>query len=399
MFGVALDRVQGLFSREFLTAAFAPWLIFAVLNLAMVEFAWPAPVRPISVFLDADPAKQAIYLVTGLATVTVVAFAGSPLQALLRMVLEGRWLPSSIAGSFRQHERDREKALTQRLETLAGLTFGLAEAVDADKRSLGEARRKGKGTRLSDPAALARARRAIRALWGDGELPKLREEAVVSTSLCLRFNDVSQSADADALHLELIAALDRLETRAEKALVRLHDERAIYFPGDELAPTRMGNIAGAVHSYAEVRYGISLEFFWPRLRFALGEQKSLLDAIATAESRLNFLLLLVFQMSFFALFWSIELVVVAGYPLLFLAVAVGAPVAARTAYLLACEAYVHYGDLLRTALDLHRFQMLRAFRLRLPSSNEYEIKLWHRLRRALAQGEREHVAYDHQAPQ
>ncbi|MDX6749283.1 hypothetical protein SH611_05650 [Geminicoccaceae bacterium 1502E] len=142
-------------------------------------------------------------------------------------------------------------------------------------------------------------------------------------------------------------------------------------------------------AYALLRYNISLDFFWPRLRTILNRHAALNDALDQAETHLAFLVLTFFLIVAFAITWSVVPVANLGPLSLFLGVAVAGPAAAWCWLGLVAEAEVTLGQLVRSALDLHRHELLQALRVGVPRRHEDERRLWGILREALAHGERD----------
>lgn len=399
MLDTALQRVEALFSRRFLLAGFFPWLLFAAANLAAYDLAWrPAPLL-LPAWLAAPAGTQTVVLAAVLVATAAVAFVTAPLLPLLRAVLEGRLRRRGQAGRLLEAlrvERRRDRLeLEEDLRRLrhacrvlpvrhAAIRPRLRAALLA--RMQAEAA-SGAAALAGHRQSLAEARAAIEALWAAGDEPlRLLEEAVFRLEQAAWRNPAAGLRDLEDLHAELRRASLSLGEWAERELVLRYDQRQTFFASNDLAATRIGNIAAATRAYALHRYNISLDFFWPRLRTVIGKQP-VAEAIEEAETHLSFLVLSFFLILAFTLLWSVVPVLTLGPLPLFLSVSVAGPAAAWCWLALVAEAEVALGQLVRTALDLHRHELLQALRVRVPRRHEDERELWGSLREALAHGE------------
>lgn len=403
MFGVALDRVQSLFSRDFLTAAFGPWLVFTVSNLLMLEAMSPAAfspgwATPLSRLLEQDAAKQALAGAAGVVVVTALAALTVPLQPALRAALAGSWLPTRLQGFLRLSEVRRRRAMNAKIEALSLQQLLMQLTLPEDKSSeiekysekLRIARREGMSAKETDPASLKNGINAIDHLLKAQNYDKVKG-AFDAVEHALKKNDARKSKEAVRMHLEFLEALEILRTANKREIGILHADLGIMFPRDEVAPTRLGNIIGGLRTYALLRYGINLDVIWPRLRFVLPKDSPLFSALADSEARVALLVLMVFMSVSFTIFWTMGLFLCGSSSVMFLAVAVGGPILTWGWYWLACQAYLEYGNLVRAALDLHRHNLMRALCLDLPYDSSNEQKRWTSVSQWLAYGQSEAV--------
>lgn len=156
--------------------------------------------------------------------------------------------------------------------------------------------------------------------------------------------------------------LDRLARRAERVL-------ADYPPGgrvETMMPTVLGNILRRAERTAGERYGLDTVHTYPRLYPHLskqldkeiGQQLDLVDTGASVATALGICTIVAVPLVWRVDSWSL-------LPILLALLAVVAARGSRTAAR-------HYGTLLCTAFDLHRFQMIEALRLPLPSDAQKE---------------------------
>ncbi|MFQ6016527.1 MAG: hypothetical protein ACE5NP_13920 [Anaerolineae bacterium] len=158
------------------------------------------------------------------------------------------------------------------------------------------------------------------------------------------------------------------EERAEA--LKLDAELGHRPPDPALAmPTALGDVLRAAEDYPRRRYGLDPVVTWPRLYPSLGE--TLRGALAEARSNMDALLRVTTLSLIFTLVWGIWLST-ARYTLLLPWVVMGGLIIALLSYIGATQAAVTYGDLLRSAFDLHRFDLYKALHWPLPSSWEAE---------------------------
>ncbi|AKB69249.1 MAG: hypothetical protein AAGU10_13950 [Methanosarcina mazei] len=137
--------------------------------------------------------------------------------------------------------------------------------------------------------------------------------------------------------------------------------------------TRLGNTLRAAEYYSTTVYGMDSNFWWPRLWFLLPDRvreeidKSLTPIVAL----LNFSSLIVFVAVFGSAYlwqvgfgWQRWLVLLVGIILAFIS------------YRAAVAQTENYGENIRAAIDLYRFELLKALRQPLPKNRDEEIERW-----------------------
>lgn len=72
---------------------------------------------------------------------------------------------------------------------------------------------------------------------------------------------------------------------------------------------------------------------------------------------------------------------------------IGGPLLARSCYSIAVQNYRSFADLLRSSIDLFRFELLKTFKVPLPQDIEAERLLWDQLKRRLSYGEDVLICY------
>jgi hypothetical protein len=163
------------------------------------------------------------------------------------------------------------------------------------------------------------------------------------------------------------------------------------FPDDEAAllPTRLGNVMRSGETRAGAAYGMEAVAVWPRLYPVLGEAVR-----AVVDDRRDQLDL---SARFCAVFVTAAIV---AFGLLvphgvWLAVPAGCLVLAWMAYRGTVSAALAYNEGLRTAFDLHRFDLLTALHLPLPKTRPEEKEQNAGLSAFLLQGWDVDLEYEH----
>jgi hypothetical protein len=181
-------------------------------------------------------------------------------------------------------------------------------------------------------------------------------------------------------------------TQAEEAgdWSKYNDLQAQLFYGypsrpDRLMPTRLGNVLRAAEDYSKAAYGMDSVFWWPRLWPLLPEavKKEVDGALTPVVAMLNFSSLVLI-----VAFWSL---IYLGQERLWwqaIMVVVGGIILALISYRAAVAQAQDYGDRIRSAMDLYRFDLLKPLRQAMPENLGAEIKLWEQLMLWLYNGDR-----------
>ncbi len=179
---------------------------------------------------------------------------------------------------------------------------------------------------------------------------------------------VRQAAREAFNELKNLQDKGELNAVQERKLQNIEDQLH-YYPATpkKVMPTWLGNIMRSAEEYARVRYGLDPIVTWFRLYPFLSEE--LRDSLDSSRTTLDFSLRLITLVAFviliavplegFLISWTRGL----------LMLTVGAT-ALWLFYLWSIQAAKVYSDLMRTAFDLHRFDLYEALRLgNRPSEN------------------------------
>jgi len=185
-------------------------------------------------------------------------------------------------------------------------------------------------------------------------------------------------------------------SRYEVLQDRLHHE----YPAqaERLLSTRLGNVLRSAEDYPVTAYGMDVVFWWPRLWLLLpgAVQNSIEDAFTSLLTLLNLGTLTgivgvgggIYLLWERIVWWQSLAVILAGALL------------AWVAYRAAVAQARSYGQHIRAAVDLHRFDLLKALHQPLPATPRDERILWGWLAAWLYNQDRgvtRELAYDHAA--
>ncbi|WP_433393866.1 hypothetical protein [Micromonospora sp. KLBMP9576] len=154
--------------------------------------------------------------------------------------------------------------------------------------------------------------------------------------------------------------------------------------GEDIRPTRLGNVFRAAEAYPEDRYGMDAVFFWPRLypllpeplRAELVGARSTIDLSLVSATFSGALSVLIIALAGIAdLGFARTLLLTAGLFLL-----------ARLLYLWSVSAAIRYCELVRSAFDISRRTLLVSYGVRLPAALAEERQIWLALGQLLYRG-------------
>lgn len=153
---------------------------------------------------------------------------------------------------------------------------------------------------------------------------------------------------------------------------------------EHLMPTRLGNILKNAELYPFQRYQVDAVLMWPRLYPILPKEYATL--LGDAKASLDLMLVISALSGLFAVVSSSYLLIVGGTWWLFLICFWGGLILARLAYLSALHAAIPYTQLIKSAFDLYREDLLVKLGYKRPESLDAEIKLWDNLCKLVYRG-------------
>jgi len=157
--------------------------------------------------------------------------------------------------------------------------------------------------------------------------------------------------------------------RARSATLAAWELRRRYPRSDRVLPTRLGNVLRAAEDRTGDKYGLDAVLAWPRL-FPLVSD-GLAGALDDARNQLD--LAARFAVTF--LLAGVAALILLGAHGWWVMTAAGAAFLAWLSYRAAVNAAIAYGELMETAFDLHRFDLLRALHVPLPPDHKHELEI------------------------
>jgi hypothetical protein len=413
MLSTVFTNLQTLIPGRFVVSSFFPMLAFSVANGGML-FWLNAPFRALaSKTMNESTAGQSTFLI-GVVVIglTMLAYISSALLPPTQLIMEGRW-PDWLIGIFApaqakrlEHIENEALANDRRRGELEAVVGGKTKAADWVDR-LYAARRAGSGAHanlnnftLKHPAAEVVGRLKRRRGRNEPIHAEAIEGAVNALVGVLGANDADVAGPDGDYALEVtLASLQRLVSyaiaRAQSEELRLLNKVRFGYGSHRVAPTLMGNIANTVQSYAEERYSLNFEVFWVRMQRAIHHDKEFAPILEQAKMQLDFLISCAGLTAVWSAIWF---AIVAGVGLglrAFLLASVAGPVIAYTWYRIAVAQYQTYADVLRTSIDLFRFDLLKDLHFALPDDIPGERELWDTLHRVHSLYEPQGLRYQH----
>lgn len=400
MLSTFLSQLQSYFSKYFVIGNFFPVLAFVCINGIVAYFL----ISPWRAWVDANildaSAGRSVYFITGITVGTVLlAYILSSLSTFLRRLLEGRgWEPVSKRFIPTQNRRR-----TKLVDELAVASKDIIDLRDADEweKHLRDAREAGRSKRtkltMSDPTV-----GEFDSLLHNLEIRRSKDETIPAPEFqncvnkleeLLEKYDVDQGEGLDDRQTKLIDLIAYANERAYARHARLQNELNSNFGAQEVSPTKMGNVANTIQSYALRRYHCNLELIWSNLQRVVQKDEKAQAALQEAKTQLDFLVACCWLTLLSVLFWAVFLSVIEPTPRGFLIVAIGGPALCYMWYRAAAEQYRSFADVAMTTLDAFRFQLLEDLQLGLPADVEDERIVWESLDKLATYGEAENFQY------
>lgn len=412
MFNVTtiLDAFNGFFSRAFWFGSFLPVAVVAFAHASLAAIAFPAAV-PLRDWIAASFGDQASSFAVVFAALVVVAYVLNPLIPLFRGLLDGSLLPSWAHTLLRQDRVSKWRKAKGDLRTAMRIQAAFALLNTQQVALLQQKRATGDGPgKITDPNAILAAEAAIRKVKGQAWFSRLPDLAVVqgavarlATALEKNATQIKGGAPKNG-HLAL--RLDEAHRALLDLLVEAEDESRHQFQtlATRLATwdlhgfqaTRIGDARRVSERYSTDTYHVDFDYLWPRLQLAMeGEETGLGQRLTNARSQIDFAILALVLFITIPVAWLPLLVCTGTGPLLFLAVGLITPLATSFFYELVVRSQFAFGELVNTAIDRYRFELLTLLHQPLPATLSAERELWRRLSATSEPGNAADLTYKH----
>jgi len=400
MFSTVLKEITGYFGKSFLVSVFFPSLFFWMLNLTLGMLAVGLN-RSLGWWEGLNGQVQSFLVAAFLIWVLLSAYAVHVFMDVLSRFYEGQWsFLKSIPETMRKRNqrtwkelRGQNDALGDQIRILEARQEALEKLFDRDVPPLPY------GTRVDVPAMTEEAAALYDQMrdWTaqdylDDEQWKALEEQLGSLQtriLALSEDELAQhktelgpGSKADLVFRRPSELLERLIYQLEQDQLAFSQQWLVALPTrlSWVMPTTLSNTLRAAETYSFLRYNLDAAIIWPRLRETLPEKFA--GRLSDAKMNMDLMLVLTTLALIFGVVWGGIFLVVPDAslaihkwvtaPIVFLA-GIGM---ARMAYLSAAQSALSYGELLKTAFDLYRWDALKALHLDLPADLASEKKLW-----------------------
>jgi len=420
-----LEKLRGLFTPAFLISSVTPLFCFILINGAILSlFSDSVETWLKDYFLIDSTAKTAAAVTVRGAVLSiallVLSYVFSTLNLGLREILEGKnlekmklkWLRIRLQNA----QMERLRLLEEEFNASRRLRRQLNTRSEEWKRTLWGSRKAGVEKDRINPTcvfpeipvdadkgimdaisklASKRSRRETIQVEELQALVKLFAEKLKGNSTEIPRDKAGHedSARLERQFRQLLDLIDYAAGKAEEDFIRAFNEREFNFSRYTVAPTRLGNIAESVSSYAFSRYGMNLDCFWTRLQKVLQGQKEFNGTLQDAKTQLDFMVSFFWLTIASTVLWLVVLPFVSHTWLPFAAVWLVGPALARLWYLIAVQNYRSFADLLRSSVDLFRFDLLKELKISPPPDSESERRLWGDLNRKIGYGDDIFICY------
>jgi len=386
MLSTLLGQLQSYFSKYFVIGFFCPVLCFAFLNGLTGYVIFPPWRHWVDNNILSVGVGRGAFVVTSLTIgLVLAAYVLSSLSTFLRQLLEGRWW-NFLSELFIPTQKKRREILIGRIHKARSNLIDLNESSKWENQLL-EARKSG----VNAPKPTTVASLTPEQLETDlEELEKVElqndvidastlRETVNKLSTIMEENSVDANSALEKQHRRLLALFKFAKERAQSEYSRLLNELHSSFGAHEIEPTKMGNIANTIQSYALRRYQCNLEAVWSNLQRVVQRDEKANTALQESKTQLDFLVGCCWLTIGWSAIWSVAFVAIEQSRIGFLGAAIGGPTIAYIWYRVAAEQYRSFADVAMTTLDSFRFDLLQEMRLDLPYDFENERFIWQSL--------------------
>jgi hypothetical protein len=403
-FGTVLDRLQGLLSKGFLLAGFFPAILLASLNLALAWFVFPGFRTTLLSFRSLPPAEQIYGSVLTLMILCVLGFALWSLSPWLRHLLEGRYLPRPLREWLESLQSQKLLQLESRIDTLRSETFKYRKQQRTQmwRQALKDARETPKPPNPPlrvDPTVPEKYRKLQALRYRFRPIPFSDMEALFEllTRELIRV-PAREVPELSRLQVNFAKLLDYAIVKANRDFRLAYSEKERLFPKElgHLGPTRMANISERHREYGLERYGLDVEELWIRLLKIVKKDPEFNPLLEEAKTQLDFAVGATAAVGFTTILWSPIAWWYAASPWPYLSVVILGPLATLAFYEITLQNYGTFVEAVRSAIDLHRFDLLRALHIALPANSKREKALWEKVMRW---DQKEAIPYSHEESQ
>lgn len=416
MFGSIYAKALELFGRSFLVGAFVPTMIVSAGLAAMIDWLWFRDT--LTAWTKKDLGDQVAPALLVLLLLYLFAFVVFGIrERITRFLSAGEfwvwpWLRRRRRVKFTQEMIEaRQQAMGPALAVANAVTWmeiGLKDGFQPVEKKYVYVPKRFKADRQDD--RVRRHMRRLRALFAkkalEQDLParrrmelaevfvELHRLALVDRTLAdLQIDDLREQCRSAGI--DLLGWCRDVKDLDYGDIVDVFERRLWAPPLRNVQPTELGNILIWASVYARQRYGIELEFLYPRLlkvidkeyEAKMGERQQFFD-FAVIFTFLSFVAAIIYAV---LTVWRIndrglwrDWREVLGALALFASwIVIG-----RVAYKLSLVAARGYVSIVTSAIDLFRLPLLKALEITVPTDPWTEYQIWSKMNRVIETGQR-----------
>jgi hypothetical protein len=376
MLGTIIEKLSSLVSKAAFVSSSLPLVTFTIANVLLLASVYPS-------FRDwlGTQRGNPEFWSGGVVAFVIASLAFTTINTRLRELMEGRFWPQFLCGTFTAAERRRLDGLDRRYSALQASRRKFAKehaSWTPRLKASQEKMPKTPGLRYAPYSDAATMVRSLRRRMLRGEV--ITAHAVASAvdalehELATCSNDpIDETLGADQVTLN--AVIVYAPERTQHEITRLYNQRQFEFPDRNLAPTAMGNVALSIRSYTLSRYQLDIERVWTRLQKVM-QGEAFYVVLQESKTQLDFLVSLFWLALTFTVVWVVAFALF-GYSLpVYLAVGLMGPLLMWALWELSLQNYRAFADLMRCAVDMYRLSLLNQMRLPEPRSSEEEEMVW-----------------------
>jgi uncharacterized Tic20 family protein len=415
MFGQLLEKLDSWVGRSFVLSSFFPLLIFLFANATMALWVIPEASRPVISYIVSSSFGPISILAAFLVAAATLAYVTDPLVDLLTRLLEGDFLPPTIAGWLATDQTKQVQELDENEQRIGRLRAEIFLKKGTITDALSHARARGVAIgAMRNPPLIGVAKTLIDALNAKRDRQQVicvqeLEAAARSLADALASNcadegsmlpgasapEVTASRTLHLLHSSMRQLIEYAQKKAANDYSRAYDERQQRSALHELPSTRLGNEAAALRSFFDIRFQFNFDFVWPLVLLVLRNDQKATEAIANSKQKLDFCIRLLMYTVLFTVFWLIACAIAVDSELIVIAVGTGGLVLAALWLAILHATYRSFAELVRSIVILKRFDVLTALHQPLPRTWLEEKETWKHISTQLQWGSDADVVYEH----
>jgi hypothetical protein len=402
MLNTLFEKLEKFFSARFVIASFFPVLLCLAVNASLLGVTSPS-FRAFAMTTPADKSAAAFAMTLLILVMLVLTFIISASSGVLRDLLEGHHWNASLRESFARRHRDALDDLNDRIDVNSRARMKCRTIKTRIETEVEPARAKGAKTKSVPSLFICDVsldnEETKRRSGGVADLDKLDCIAKAFIEMFRQNNmGLPKAKPFEERYLVFKRILESEQNRLDADADELWNFRQFNYGLDVIAPTRVGNIARSIPSYARDRYGMNLDVFWTRLQKVMQTDNAHYMSVLDAKAQLDFFIIAFYLVSASFAVWLAVLPFVTDSLPLYVGFVVVAPLISGLLYRGCVMSYHGFADLVRSSVDHFRFKLLEALHIPFPQTLEQEQRLWNTLGQLAGYGAKPYLAYQKVGP-